>query len=195
MNKTVDYYNRNAKDYANGTVIANMHETQSKFISLLNPGAHIFDIGCGSGRDSKFFIDNGFRVTAMDASTELCEYAKQLINQEVLCMTFDEIAFKSEFDAAWACASLLHVEKNKMIDTLHKVSVSLKPEGILYVSYKYGQDEIESNGRHFSNYTEDDIPYLFSEATNLICIEWWISEDVRPDRKGEKWLNIFSRVK
>lgn len=193
MDQTVDFYNQNAKEFVLGTVNANMQETQSKFISLLNPGAHIFDIGCGSGRDSKFFIDKGFIVTAMDASSELCSYAEELINQKVLCMTFDEIDFKCEFDAAWACASLLHIKKDKMIDTLIKISTSLKPDGVFYVSYKYGQDERESSGRWFSDYTEEDIPGLFFDKTNLICQEWWISEDVRPDRKDEKWLNIISK--
>lgn len=193
MDQTIDYYNQNAKEFAIGTVNANMLDTQRKFISLLSPGSHIFDIGCGSGRDSKFFIDNGFKVTAMDASNELCSFAEKLINQKVLCMTFDDINFKYEFDAAWACASLLHVKKDKMIDTLFKVSTSLKQGGLFYVSYKYGSDERETKGRHFSDYTEDDIPNLFSDKTKLICQEWWISTDVRPERKNEKWLNIISK--
>lgn len=193
MSQTIDYYNKNANDYASSTMHADMNETQNRFLSYLNPGAHILDIGCGSGRDSKCFIDRGFKVTAMDGSSSLCSIAKSIIGQEVICKTFDQIDYLNEFDAAWACASLLHVKKDEMISVLKKVSDSLKPNGVFYVSYKYGTEQRESGERVFSDYTENDIPNLFSGETKLICQDWWISTDVRPDRKNEKWLNIISK--
>jgi 2-polyprenyl-3-methyl-5-hydroxy-6-metoxy-1,4-benzoquinol methylase len=51
-NKTLDYYNQNAKEFINRTVDADMHYCQDKFIGLLESGAYILDAGCGSGRDS-----------------------------------------------------------------------------------------------------------------------------------------------
>lgn len=37
--------------------------------------AKLLDFGCGSGRDTKYFIDNGYEVDAMDGSKELCKAA------------------------------------------------------------------------------------------------------------------------
>lgn len=37
--------------------------------------AHIIDLGCGSGRDSKAFINKGYKVTAVDGSKELAKIA------------------------------------------------------------------------------------------------------------------------
>ena len=181
---TIEYYNQNAEAFAEGTINADMSDAQNRFIAYLKPQSHIFDIGCGSGRDSKFFIDNGFNVTAMDASQKLCVYASNMIKKEVLCMTFDQINFKESFDAAWACASLLHISKSEIITVLKKISDSLKTDGVFYASFKYGTEERESNGRVFSDYTETDIPHLFSSETNLKCIEYWISTDVRPERES-----------
>ena len=193
MSQTIDFYNINALDYVANTIKADMIETQNRFLSYLKIGDHIFDIGCGSGRDSKFFIDKGFRVTALDGSSELCSYAEGTIGHKVICKTFDQIDYKEVFDAAWACASLLHVKKDEMISILKKVSDSLKSNGVFYVSYKYGTEQRESGGRIFSDYTENDIPTLFSAETKLVCQEWWISTDVRPERNSEKWLNIISK--
>lgn len=41
----------------------------------------------------------------------------------------------------WACTSLLHVETAKMYGVLQLVGNTLKCDGVLYVSYKYGQDQ------------------------------------------------------
>ena len=43
-------------------------------MKLLAPKAHILDFGCGSGRDTKYFLEQGFQVTAIDGSAELCKF-------------------------------------------------------------------------------------------------------------------------
>lgn len=105
----------------------------------------------------------------------------------------DELDFHEEFDAVWACTSLLHVEKSKMFDVLKLVSNALKSGGTLYVSYKYEQNQRLQSGRLFSDYTEEDIPFLFNQENNLNCLEWWITADARPDRSNEQWLNILCK--
>ncbi len=56
-------------------------------------------------------------------------------------------------------------------------------------SFKYGEGERIVGERHFSYYNEYDLDFLSS----LGLIEYWVSEDVRPDRSGEKWLNTLWR--
>jgi SAM-dependent methyltransferase len=103
------------------------------------------------------------------------------------------VSFAAEFDAVWACASLLHVKKADMPNVLDKVSAALKPGGILYASFKYGKDERVSNGRFFNDYTENDIDTLLTPENQLALLEYWITEDVRPDRSGERWLNFIAK--
>ena len=128
----------------------------------------------------------------MDGSGELCKRVKANYGIEAQCVRFEALSFSGEFDAVWACASLLHVEKARMPVILGKVSTALKPGGILYASFKYGREERIQDGRFFNDYTEADLGDLLTAQNRLILREYWITEDVRPERAGERWLNFIA---
>jgi cyclopropane fatty-acyl-phospholipid synthase-like methyltransferase len=192
MNETLAYYNQNADAFIEGTQSADMSAQYRFFLNHLTPGGKLLDLGCGSGRDSAYFSSLGFDVTAIDGSEELCKRVKTLYGINAHCVKFEDLSFDSEFDAVWACASLLHVSKADMPSILRKVSKALKLDGILYASFKYGNTERINGGRFFNDYTEDDIGTLFTPENQLTLLEYWITEDVRPDRAGERWLNIIA---
>lgn len=75
MNSTIDYYNQNADNFVDSTQTVDMHLTQDCFLQLLNPNSSILDFGCDSGRDTKYFLERGYQVTATDGSAELCRLA------------------------------------------------------------------------------------------------------------------------
>ena len=75
MNTTINYYNLNAKNFIENTQNADMHLAQEKFLQLLPGSASILDFGCGSGRDTKYFLEKGYQVAATDGSAELCRLA------------------------------------------------------------------------------------------------------------------------
>ena len=70
MKETIDYYNSHAKSYIDRSVDGEFSETQERFLGYLSPGARILDFGCGSGRDTKYFLGRGFLVDAVDGSEE-----------------------------------------------------------------------------------------------------------------------------
>ena len=74
-NMTLEYYNRNAADFTAGTLNVDFQENQNRFLKMLNRGDLILDFGCGSGRDTKYFLEHGMRVEAIDGSIELCRIA------------------------------------------------------------------------------------------------------------------------
>lgn len=111
-NRTIDYYNKNAEVFFQDTACADMSYLYKQFLPLIPVGGRILDLGCGSGRDSRYFLEQGFQVTAIDGSAELCRLASKYIGQEVLCMVFRDLAFENCFDGVWACASLLHVPRD-----------------------------------------------------------------------------------
>ena len=193
MNDTLNYYNQNADAFIEGTQNADMSAQYRFFLKHLSPGGRLLDFGCGSGRDSAYFSSRGFEVTAVDGSEELCKRVKENYGIESRCMRFEDIAFAEEFDAIWACASLLHVKKTDMPNIMKKVSMALKPGGVLYVSFKYGSSERVSDGRFFNDYTEDDIDALLTLENQLTLLEYCVTEDVRPERSGERWLNIVAK--
>lgn len=94
-NTTVNDYNANAKQFFADTVGVDMSDLHARFLSGLPKSGLILDAGCGSGRDSKAFLDRGFRVNSFDASSELALLATELTGQHVAIRTFaqvDEIA-------------------------------------------------------------------------------------------------------
>lgn len=191
--KTIDYYNRNARGFVDRTIGTDMSFCQKRFINLLEPGASILDAGCGSGRDSRFFLEQGFQVQAIDASVEMCRVASEYIGRPVKCMRFDELMYDSQFDGAWACASLLHVEKKELPNILCKFHKALKPDGIMYASFKYGNKEEERLERFFSDYAIDELEIIFLQDGFFELIETFKTQDVRPDYKNKPWINIIVR--
>ncbi len=191
MDKNIEYYNTNAASFFAGTVNADMSFWRDKFEKQLAAGGCILDAGCGSGRDSKAFLDNGYSVVAFDASSEMCRMASELIGQEVLQMRFEDVAFVDEFDGIWACASLLHVPYDDLPDALGKLHRALKENGTLYVSFKYGEGTKQRGERVFSDFTEESVKMLLENAGFKI-LECGVSTDIRPDRADEKWVNVIA---
>ena len=193
INSTIDYYNKNAEEYVKKTLSVDMNPAIDRFLSYVKPGGSILDIGCGSCRDSLVFRDKGYNVTPMDASKELCNIVRKKFGFDVINMRFEDIDFKDRFDAAWACASLLHVSYPCVLDVLSKISASLKDGGILFASFKCGRSvDYDENLRFFRYYIEDDMEELFNESTGFKIIETWRFKDIL-QRDDTEWINVICR--
>ncbi|MEZ8990571.1 class I SAM-dependent methyltransferase [Vibrio breoganii] len=190
MNSTTQYYNHNAQQFFDSTIDVEMQSLYEKFLPLIPTGGRILDAGCGSGRDSKAFLDKGFQVDAFDASAELTKLATELTGLEVTQTTFLE--FQSEpatYDGIWACASLLHVPEEELSPTFLHLSNYLKPSGVMYCSFKLGDSELDRNGRFFRDLNLEQLENAL-ETTHVLKVKrWWETSDLRPGRENEKWLN------
>ena len=191
MKDSIEYYNMNADSFIEGSLQADMSSVRARFLAYLPKNASILDLGCGSGRDTKAFLDEGYSVIAADGSKELCKRAAVYTGQRVRCLLFEDLDYEDQFDGVWACASLLHVSKVKTPNILKKVRDALKPKGTLYASYKYGTKEWEKDGRFFHDCIEEDMTVIFSELYGWKIREMWKSEDVRK-REGEYWINVIA---
>lgn len=194
-NNTLIYYNINAKKFTEGTVNVDFTETQNKFIDKLATGVSILDFGCGSGRDTKYFIEHGYAVEAIDGSEELCKLAGVHTGIEIKHMLFQDLQEVDKYDAIWACSSILHLPYTDLVDVMKKMVTALKDNGLIYTSFKYGTFEGIRNGRYFIDMTEDSLEKLLQDVDELEVEETWVTSDVRPGRGEEKWLNLFLRKK
>lgn len=192
---SIEYYNKNAEEFYNATASADMSETCNKFLKYIAPGGKILDAGCGSGRDSLYFIKHGYKVVSIDASEEMVRLSSKLTGQQTLLMKFEDVDFKDEFDGIWACASLLHVPKAKIKSVMTKLVQALKENGVFYGSFKYGEGEEFRGERLFNFYDENSLKSLLGEIKQLEILEIWITEDVRPGKEGEMWANCLCRRK
>ena len=188
---TLTYYNTHAKDFVQGTVAVDFHITQDRFLAQLAAGASILDFGCGSGRDTKYFLEHGFAVEATDGSKELCKLASAYTGISVKQMLFDELEAVEKYDGIWACASILHLAWADLVVVMRKMVRAVKDGGVIYTSFKYGQFTGERNGRFFTDLDEEGLARLLKEVGGLEVKELWITGDVRPGRGEEKWLNVL----
>lgn len=191
--RTLDYYNKNAGTFVASTISADFHETQDKFLSKLAQEAYILDFGCGSGRDTKYFSDHGYKVDAVDGSRELCKFACQYTGLEVKQMLFQELNEYEKYDGIWACSSILHLPKDELKSVLYRMVTALKQKGIIYTSFKYSEFEGERNGRYFTDFTIETFMDFIQDINILGLEEYWTTGDIRPGRGEEKWLNVFLR--
>lgn len=189
--KTLDYYNQNADAFVAGTISVDFKQKQDKFIGRLQAGDYILDFGCGSGRDTKYFLEVGMKVDATDGSEELCKIASKYTDIKVRQMLFQELDEYEKYDGIWACSSILHLPKDELKQVLIKMAAALNAGGIIYTSFKYGNYEGERNGRYFTDFTIDSFADFIQDVKHLKLIECWITGDVRHGRGEEKWLNLI----
>lgn len=195
MNTTIAYYNQNATSFTTDTLTADMTVLQDKFISYLPANSFVLDFGCGSGRDTKYFLSKNLKVKAIDGSEKMCELARKNTGIEIEHVLFSDFeCANNSFDGIWACASILHLKLAELKIVLRKLQFALKSNGILYASFKYGEKERIVGERFFTDMTEKRFSqFLNSFENNYRIIETLVTSDVRKNRENEKWLNVFLR--
>ena len=188
-NNTLGYYDK----FYKSTVNIEFTTMQEKFLTKLEKGSNILDFGCGSGRDTKYFFEQGYNVEAIDGSAELCKLAGEYTGIKVKNILFQELSEVDKYDGIWACSSIMHLPVGELDEVMKKMVIALKKNGIIYTSFKYGTFAGERNGRYFTDMTEEVFAVFLSGIDGLKIEEQWITSDVRPGRGEEKWLNLILR--
>lgn len=188
MNLTIDYYNRNAEEYCEKTLKIPMQSIYDRFESYLKPGDKLLDLGCGSGRDSMYFLSRGFDVLAVDGAMEICKIAEKNIGKKVRTIQFEELDYTNEFDAIWASASLLHVNRDGLDFVVERILLALRQGGVLYASWKSGTTDRSVDGKNYTDMTEKDVAELFVKF-DVDVLETWVSCDLLS--RGNEWINVI----
>lgn len=189
--KTILYYENNKNSFKESTQTLDFTEIQDLFLSYLKPQSKILDFGCGAGRDTKYFLNKGYKVDALDGSPSMCKIASDYCQIDVKNILFEDYIPQVEYDGIWACSSLLHIPFKNLNSIFSKLHKSLKNKGILYVSFKLGTFEGYRNNRYFTDLTFDKLFKLPEIKTNFRILKHFISTDIRKNRENEKWLNVI----
>ncbi len=192
IQQTIDYYNEHADEYVRSTSEIDLSHIYDRFLKRLKKGHRILDAGCGSGRDTRAFLDLGYDVLPIDASSEMMNATQRLTGVTARQLRLQEISFEDEFDGIWACASLLHIPLDELADVLNKLARATRSGGFLYFSFKQGSGERVENGRLFTDLNELKLRDIMSGLPNLKLEAIWITDDSRP-AKANRWLNAIAR--
>ncbi len=194
VDRTLDYYNQNADAFVEHTRDVPFEETQNKFMALIPKGGSILDFGCGAGRDTKLFLSKGYNVEAIDGSPKLCKLTSEYTGIQVKQMLFSDLNEKEKYDGIWACASTLHLPKDELKDVVRRMFDALKSDGYIYSGFKYGNFEgLRGSGRYFTDFTEETFEEFLKDIPDAEIYDEWLTNDVRPGREDEKWLNVILR--
>ncbi|MCI6887787.1 MAG: class I SAM-dependent methyltransferase [Lachnospiraceae bacterium] len=188
---TIDYYNQYASKIFEDTVEQDMEKLRRKFLSCLEEGDTILDLGCGSGRDSLAFYDLGYDVTPLDASEEMCKLAEIHTGLEVLQMKYEDMEFDEAFDGIWGNAALIHVPENEIGDILERIIDALCLKGTLFLSFREGEQEGFQGKLYFCDYTEERLERVLKETGRLDVQKLWVTED---DKDSDvHWVNVLAK--
>jgi len=191
QDQTIAYYDEHSEEYVERTLDVDLRPLYDRFLKHIPPGEHILDAGSGSGRDTLYFLERGYEVTAFDASEKLATLSSDITGQNTLHLRFQDIDFRNTFDGIWANASLLHVPPSEINDVIARLTRALKAGGVLFASFKRGEEDYTEGGRYFNCYTEESLRTLFNRHPDLNRVEIWTNQDT--SRDSVTWLNAIYR--
>jgi SAM-dependent methyltransferase len=196
VNETIKYYNNHAESISKRYEVADVSVVQKLLLEVFPENSYLLDIGCGSGRDASFMMENGYKIVGIDASYNMIQEAKKLHPKlEDLLQVVnipDNLDFKdNSFEGVYSIATLMHLDKNKIDLSITKIYNCLKNDGKFLFSVPIlrtdlNQDNYDEKGRYFTIMDQSEwLDICYSKGFKKIKI--LISNDGL-NRKGIKWL-------
>lgn len=203
-NLTMRSYDQTAFSFAEKNYQIEMLEQKARFTGLLPAGERprLLDLGCGPGRDTLYFGQQGYPVVGADLSAGmLAEAARRVPQGRFVQADMRSLPFTAHsFGGIWASASLLHLPRPDAAIALAEMVRVLAPGGALFLGVKRGVDASWRGHegeelRFFFTY------YLPSEIWNKVVgagfevqaiAENTSSTRIEPDGQPVRWINLYA---
>lgn len=204
LRQTIRSYDRTAIRYAQLTSKIPLPSQRDLFMDYLaTPGASLLDLGCGPGRDTLFYREQGYRVVGADLSFGMLEEAQRRVSGGAFVQAdMRRLPFKDGcFQGLWASASFLHVPKEtagKALNEMHRV---LAEKGVLFMAVKRGEDESwrepedAPNRFYFAYYQSEELAVKVEKLgfEILSLSENFSKQQKHPDGTPVCWINLYAR--
>ena len=191
MNGTINYYDEHASQYFERTSQVDLAALYKEFLKYIPAGGRIMDLGCGSGRDVKWFREHGYDAYGLDASEDLVKIARNQLGIPVDSGLIEEWVADEIFDGIWCCASLMHLDDISFDRFLSNLRYNLRTGGALFISVKEGIDSgVSEDGRYFRDFNEETLNTFLSHYENLRLEKVWYTKD-KLQRESFRWMNAI----
>jgi len=198
LKKATEEYDTLAKIYSDYTYNKVQQYQLTKFMNML-PGKKILDVGSGSGRDVKYFLDEGFEPIGIDISQKMINESKKRVSKKSIFkkMDFRKLKFKTEsFDGIWSMLSLIHTPKEEIKKVFEGFNKILVQRGVLFLAVIEGNGiekirvpELNNKMSTISYFKEKEVKEYLEDSNFEI-----ITSEINDSDSG-KWLEIFCRKK
>jgi len=143
-------------DYYKKKVTVNVPSPFAEFcLSKFSTDNKLLEIGCGNGRDSRYFSENGIDVVALDKSSvaiEQCKNDHQVDNLMFLCCETSEVQehHNSKYNCIYSRFSLHAMTEVEEINALESAYKLLEDDGKLYIECRSINDPLARQGEVIS---------------------------------------------
>jgi len=144
---TADYWDSKVEDFSgtsvsmwpNDNLNAHYHQEQSALFDRYLPevdGAHVLDIGCGTGRVARHFASRGATVLGFDFAAKAIRVARRHTtgaNPTYRVQSLFDLDDHRVYDAAvtWGTVTIACRNREEVRDALTRIRAALKPTGRL----------------------------------------------------------------
>ena len=188
--QTLAHYEAHAESFQVGTADHDVSQNYAALLSHLQGSApfSLLDLGCGPGRDLRYFASLGHQVWGLDGCARFCAMARQhagcpVFHQDFLNLQLPPVAY----DGIFANASLFHVPSQELGRVLGQLHDSLKKGGVLFCSNPHGQNQEGWSGGRYSCFYDLTTWCGHVEAAGFAALDHYYRPAGRP-RHQQPWL-------
>lgn len=175
----MDYYDhpKNVEDYIKLAQGLDGRELVELLRTYLNAGATVLELGIGPGKDLEL-LSQYFRVTGSDKSDIFLERYRQK-DQAADLVWLDAVTMEIDrrFDAIYSNKVLHHLTQADLKTSLQAQLQVLRPGGVLFHSFWYGDDAGEVAGLRYVYYTEASFRRILNGAGEIVAAERYTEMD------------------
>lgn len=118
-------------------------------------GKKLIDLGCGNGRDSVFFNEQGLCVTAIDSAESTIEALKKENGDKIIFLCGDftkkENLLEENYDYVYSRFTIHAITEDNQKELLKNVYDALRPKGEFFIEVRSINDEIFGKGEKRSD--------------------------------------------
>jgi len=206
-NRDEKYWDRyySGKDSESATMLEPSLFARTMLHEYMTAGNDLIELGCGNGRDSVYFAQNGLNVIGIDLSKIIIKKLQDTINLDnctFICDDFvnAEAIYQIQYDYCYSRFTLHAINEQQETEVLLKAYNMLKEKGLLFIEArsihdgKYGLgDKVEKNAfiydAHYRRYIDPDELVLKLKDIGFAVLQQDESELFAP-KKGESTVCV-----
>jgi SAM-dependent methyltransferase len=180
--ETKDFYETYSEEYTktrgeaqNSFTSKYLSDEIDQFINCIEGRKKIIDLGSGPGRDALLFKERGLNPVCVDISDAMVKICKDR-GLESYQMDIENLSFEDgAFSGVWAYASLIHIPKNRIYNTLARISEILQLGAPFFVGMVEGDGEVlyrskkhQEKSRLFARYKDAEFRAILNEYFEIL---------------------------